>query len=80
LLRVQDKFGVHHFPRRGAVDITVGEPIWPSGTEWPAAAELQRTARNAVLDLSGNRTSNDKRMKRPMVGRRRDGNRSTIGV
>ncbi len=29
LLRVQDKFGVHHFPRRGAVDITVGEPIWP---------------------------------------------------
>ena len=22
----------HHFPRRGAIDIVVGEPIWPSGT------------------------------------------------
>jgi len=43
----------HHFPRRGAVDIAIGEPIWPSGTEWAAAVELQRAARNAVLDLSG---------------------------
>jgi len=43
----------HHFPRRGAVDIAVGEPIWPSGTDWAAAVELQHAARNAVLDLSG---------------------------
>jgi len=43
----------HHFPRRGAVDIAVGEPIWPSGTDWAAAVELQRAARNVVLDLSG---------------------------
>ncbi len=43
----------HHFPRRGAVDIAVGEPICPSGTDWAAAVELQRAARNAVLDLSG---------------------------
>jgi 1-acyl-sn-glycerol-3-phosphate acyltransferase len=43
----------HHFPRRGAVDISVGEPIWPTGTDWPAAVELQRAARHAVLDLSG---------------------------
>jgi 1-acyl-sn-glycerol-3-phosphate acyltransferase len=43
----------HRFPRRGAVDIAAGEPIWPSGTEWAAAVELQRAARNAVLDLSG---------------------------
>ena len=43
----------HHFPRRGAVDIAVGEPIWPSGTDWAAAVELQRVARNVVLDLSG---------------------------
>jgi 1-acyl-sn-glycerol-3-phosphate acyltransferase len=43
----------HHFPRRGAVDLAVGEPIWPSGTDWAAAVELQHTARNAVLRLSG---------------------------
>jgi 1-acyl-sn-glycerol-3-phosphate acyltransferase len=43
----------HHFPRRGAVDIAVGEPIRPSGTDWAAAVELQRVARNVVLDLSG---------------------------
>ncbi len=43
----------HHFPRRGAVDITLGEPIWPSGADWAAAIELQHAARNAVLRLSG---------------------------
>ena len=43
----------HHFPRRGAVDIAVGEPIYASGTDWAAAVELQRVARNVVLDLSG---------------------------
>ena len=43
----------HHFPRRGAVDIAVGEPIRPSGTNWAAAVGLQRSARNAVLRLSG---------------------------
>jgi 1-acyl-sn-glycerol-3-phosphate acyltransferase len=43
----------HHFPRRGAIDIAVGEPLWPSGTDWTAAVELQRAARNVVLDLSG---------------------------
>jgi 1-acyl-sn-glycerol-3-phosphate acyltransferase len=43
----------HHFPRRGAVDITVGGPIQPSGPDWAAAVELQHAARNAVLYLSG---------------------------
>jgi 1-acyl-sn-glycerol-3-phosphate acyltransferase len=43
----------HHFPRRGAVDIAIGEPIRPSGTDWAAAVELQCAARNVVLDLSG---------------------------
>jgi 1-acyl-sn-glycerol-3-phosphate acyltransferase len=43
----------HHFPRRGAVDIIVGEPIRPSGAGWAAAVELQRAARDAVLHLSG---------------------------
>ncbi len=43
----------HRFPRRGAVDIVVGEPIQPSGTDWSAAIELQRAARSALLRLSG---------------------------
>ena len=43
----------HRFPRRGAVDIAVGEPIWPSGADWAAAVELQHAARNAVMRLSG---------------------------
>ncbi|BBY38529.1 acyl-CoA synthetase [Mycobacterium mantenii] len=43
----------HHFPRRGAVDITVGEPIRTSGADWAAAVELQHAVRKAVLGLSG---------------------------
>lgn len=43
----------HHFPRRGAVDIVIGDPVRPSGTDWAAATKLQRAARNAVLRLSG---------------------------
>lgn len=43
----------HHFPRRGSVDITVGQPIQPLGTDWAAAVNLQRAVRDAVLRLSG---------------------------
>jgi len=43
----------HHFPRHGAVDVAIGEPIWPGGTDWAAAVELQHATRNAVLRLSG---------------------------
>jgi 1-acyl-sn-glycerol-3-phosphate acyltransferase len=43
----------HHFPRRGSVDITVGQPIQPTGTDWAAAVKLQREVRDAVLRLSG---------------------------
>jgi 1-acyl-sn-glycerol-3-phosphate acyltransferase len=43
----------HHFPRRGAVDITIGQPIQSLGTDWTAAVGLQRAARDAVLRLSG---------------------------
>jgi len=43
----------HYFPRRGAIDIVIGEPVQPSGTDWAAAIELQRAARGAVLRLSG---------------------------
>ncbi|HYB36986.1 MAG TPA: AMP-binding protein [Mycobacterium sp.] len=43
----------HHFPRRGAIDIAVGQPLQPAGTDWAAAIKLQRATRNAVLRLSG---------------------------
>ena len=42
-----------HFPRRGAIDIVIGEPIRPTGADWAAAVELQHAARDAVLRLSG---------------------------
>jgi 1-acyl-sn-glycerol-3-phosphate acyltransferase len=41
-----------HFPRRGAIDIVIGEPIRPTGADWAAAVELQHAARDAVLRLS----------------------------
>jgi 1-acyl-sn-glycerol-3-phosphate acyltransferase len=43
----------HHFPRRGSVDVTVGQPIQPLGTDWAAAVKLQHAARDSVLRLSG---------------------------
>ena len=43
----------HHFPRRGSVDITIGPPVQPMGTDWAAAVKLQRVVRDAVLRLSG---------------------------
>ncbi len=43
----------HHFPRRGAVDVAIGEPIRAAGPDWPAAVGLQRAARAAVLQMSG---------------------------
>jgi 1-acyl-sn-glycerol-3-phosphate acyltransferase len=43
----------HHFPRRGAVDIAIGHPVQATGTDWRAAVELQRAARDGVLHLSG---------------------------
>ncbi len=43
----------HRFPRRGAVDIAIGQPVQPIGTDWAAAVQLQRAARDTVLRLSG---------------------------
>jgi 1-acyl-sn-glycerol-3-phosphate acyltransferase len=43
----------HRFPRRGAVDIAIGQPLQPGGTDWVAAVGLQRAVRDSVLRLSG---------------------------
>jgi 1-acyl-sn-glycerol-3-phosphate acyltransferase len=41
------------FPRRGAVSITIGVPILPEGTDWPAALKLRNTARGEILRHCG---------------------------
>jgi 1-acyl-sn-glycerol-3-phosphate acyltransferase len=43
----------YHFPRRGAIDIAIGQPVQPTGTDWTAAVGLQRAARDTILRLSG---------------------------
>jgi 1-acyl-sn-glycerol-3-phosphate acyltransferase len=43
----------HHFPRRGAIDIAIGQPVQPTGTDWTAAVGLQRATRDTILRLSG---------------------------
>jgi len=40
------------FPRRAAIRVTIGAPIRPAGTGWPAAVALRDQARAAVLALS----------------------------
>ncbi len=50
------------FPRRGAVGVTMGVPIAPTGTDWNAALALRDEARRAILrscgepDLTGDDT------------------------
>ncbi len=41
------------FPRRGALDVAIGDPLLGSGTGWSAVLELRDRARAAVLALSG---------------------------
>jgi 1-acyl-sn-glycerol-3-phosphate acyltransferase len=40
-------------PRRGAVFVTVGTPIMPSGADWNAAIALRRAARAQMLQYCG---------------------------
>lgn len=41
------------FPRRGAIHVSVGPPIWPSGRDWEAAIALRDAAYAAILKDSG---------------------------
>jgi 1-acyl-sn-glycerol-3-phosphate acyltransferase len=41
------------FPRRSAIHVTIGDPITPAGTSWPAALALRDQARAAVLAFCG---------------------------
>jgi acyl carrier protein len=41
------------FPRRGAVNVVIGTPIVPGGTDWAAAVQLRDTARAALLTRLG---------------------------
>jgi 1-acyl-sn-glycerol-3-phosphate acyltransferase len=40
-------------PRHGAVHVVADAPIHPTGTDWVAAVQLQRTARASILRLCG---------------------------
>jgi 1-acyl-sn-glycerol-3-phosphate acyltransferase len=41
------------FPRRGAVSVTIGPPIMPSGSDWSAAVALRDAARAHLLRYTG---------------------------
>ncbi|MBI3772790.1 MAG: AMP-binding protein [Gammaproteobacteria bacterium] len=41
------------FPRRGAISITIGEPILPEGTDWSAVLTLRNAARAEILRHCG---------------------------
>jgi 1-acyl-sn-glycerol-3-phosphate acyltransferase len=41
------------FPRRGAIHVTIGQPISSSGKGWQATLNLRDRARAAILSLSG---------------------------
>ncbi len=41
------------FPRRGTISITIGIPLIPEGTDWPAAIKLRNTARAEILRHCG---------------------------
>lgn len=45
--------GDEWFPRRGTVEITVGAPIPPTGTDWGAALALRDAARAEILRRCG---------------------------
>lgn len=40
-------------PRRGAVSVTIGEPLHPAGSDWQAVLALRDDARGAVSALAG---------------------------
>jgi len=39
----------HKFFRRGAIEIEIGGPLVPSGTDWAAAVDLHGAARAWIL-------------------------------
>ncbi len=41
------------FPHRGTIDITIGAPIHPEGTDWPAVLKLRNAARAEILRHCG---------------------------
>lgn len=45
--------GDQWFPRRGAVSVTVGEPIRPAGRDWAATVRLRDAARAEILRHCG---------------------------
>nr|WP_246471639.1 lysophospholipid acyltransferase family protein [Saccharopolyspora phatthalungensis] len=45
--------GQHRFVHHGAVHVTIGEPIYPTGSDWDAAIRLERCARTTISEHCG---------------------------
>lgn len=45
--------GQHRFVHHGAVHVTIGEPIYPTGADWDAAIRLERCARTTISEHCG---------------------------
>ena len=43
----------HWFPRRGTLRVTIGAPLQPQGSDWPAALALRDAARAEILRHCG---------------------------
>lgn len=41
--------GLSRFPHRGPIRVSVGKPLWPTGTGWDAAVALRNDVRGAIL-------------------------------
>ena len=41
------------FPRRGDINVTISEPLYPNGSDWNAALELRDKARAEILSHCG---------------------------
>ncbi len=44
---------VEWFPRRGAIQLHIGQPMAPSGSDWAAAVSLRDTVRAEILKHCG---------------------------
>lgn len=37
------------YPQAGTVSVHIAEPVWPAGTDWPAAVKLRNATRTTIL-------------------------------
>jgi 1-acyl-sn-glycerol-3-phosphate acyltransferase len=57
--------GDQWFPRRGEVELVVGPPLEPKGSDWPAAVDLRDRARAWMLGACGEPDLEEPGVRRP---------------